>query len=72
MSSWNIQKLLQDDHLLQAAKKKWEGSIISQMHLNFFSSKEDLDKEVEWFESKLVKFLNNHVKMTRITAYSKR
>ena len=72
MSGWSIQKLLQDDHLLQAAKKEWEGSSVGQMHLNFSSTKEDLDKEVEWFESKLVKLLNNHAKITRITAYSKR
>ena len=49
-----------------------ERSVIGQMHLSFSSTKKYLDKEVEWFESKLVKLLNNHAKITRITAYSKR
>ena len=39
--------------------------------MRFMSTKEDLDKEVVYFERKLVSFLNNHAKITRITAYSK-
>ena len=72
MSGWSIQKLLQDDKLLQAAKEEWEKSSVDQVSLNFSSTKEDLDKEMDWFESKLVKLLNNHAKVIRITAYSKR
>ena len=72
MSGWSIQKLLEDEKLLYAAKEEWEKTGIGRPHLGFLSTKEDLDKEVEWFESKLVKLLNNHAKVTRITAYSKR
>lgn len=64
--------MLQDEKLLQAAKEEWEEASIDQPHLSFSSTKEDLDKEVEWFESKLARLLNNHAKVTRITAYSKR
>ena len=33
---------------------------------------EDLDGEVQWFESQLIGLLNKHAKITRITLYSKR
>lgn len=36
------------------------------------STIEDLDIEVEWFESRLTELLDNHAKITRVTAYSKR
>lgn len=72
MSGWSTQNLLLDKWLLQAAKEEWEEASIDQPHLSFSSTKEDLDKEVEWFESKLVRLLNNHAKVTRIMAYSKR
>lgn len=72
MSGWSIQKLFDDEKLFQAAKKDWEKASIGQPQLGFFSTKEDLDREVEWFEGKLVRLLNNHAKVTRITAYSKR
>ncbi len=35
-------------------------------------TKDDLDKEVEWFENKIVELLNNHAKITKVCAYSKR
>ena len=69
MTGWNIQKLLEDEKLLQAAKEEWEEASMGQPHLKFSSTKEDLDREVEWFESKLVRLLNNHAKITRITSY---
>ena len=73
MTGWNIQKLLEDEKLLQAAKEEWEeATSMGQPHLRFSSTKEDLDREVKWFESKLVRLLNNHAKITRITSYSKR
>ncbi len=34
-------------------------------------TKEDLDKEVEWFESKTAELLNSHAKIIRVYAYSK-
>ena len=36
------------------------------------SSKEDLDDEVEWFESKISLFLDEHAKILRVSPYSKR
>ncbi len=72
VSGWSIQKLLEDEKLLQAAKEEWEKASLGQSPLGFSSTKEDLDKEVEQFESKLVGLLNSHAKITRITAYSKR
>ena len=72
MSGWSIQKLLEDEKLLQIAKEEWEKASIGQPQMRFMSTKEDLDKEVVYFERKLVSLLNNHAKITRITAYSKR
>ena len=72
LSRWNIQNLLEDDKLLQAAKEDWENSSLGRTNLGLSSTVEDLDEEVEWFESELVKLLNNHAKLTRVTAYSKR
>ena len=43
-----------------------------QKYLTSECTKEDLDKEVEWFESKIAELLNNHAKITRVCAYSKR
>ena len=51
---------------------EWGKANLGQSPLGFPSTKEDLDKEVEQFKSKLVRILNNHAKITRITAYSKR
>ena len=64
--------MLEDEKLLQAAKEEWEEASMGQPYLRLSSTKEDLDREVEWFESKLVQHLNNHAKITRITSYSKR
>ena len=72
LSGWSIQNLLEDDKLLQAAKEDWEKSSLGRTNLGLSSTVEDLDEEVEWFESELVKLLNNHAKLTRVTAYSKR
>ena len=71
MTGWSIKNLLEDKELLQAAKNEWIIAIENHLHLDLLCSKEDLDKEIEWFERKLTEFLNNHVKITQITAYSK-
>lgn len=42
-----------------------------QAYLSLSCTKEDLDGEVEWFESKVTELLNSHAKITRITAHSK-
>ena len=39
--------------------------------MNLLCTKQELDQEVEWFERKLTELLNNHVKITQITSYSK-
>lgn len=72
MSGWSIQNLQQDKKLWQAAKDEWQKSSIRQNYLTPLCSKKDLDKEVEWFGSKIVELLNNHAKITRVSAYSKR
>lgn len=71
-SGWNIQKLLEDKNSVQAAQEDWEKSSMDLSYLNFSSTKENLDKAVDKFESKLTRFLNTHAKVLRITAYSKR
>ncbi len=43
-----------------------------QAYLSLSCTQEDLDKEVEWFESRLTELLNSYIKITRITAHSKR
>ncbi len=72
MTGWSIKNLLEDKELLQAAKNEWIIATENHAHLDPLCTKEDLDKEVEWFERKLTEFLNNHAKITQITAYSKR
>lgn len=47
MSGWNIQNLLQDKTLWQAAKDEWENSNAGPGSLTQQGTKEDLDKEVE-------------------------
>ena len=69
---WSIQNLLQDEKLRQAAKNDWGKSSTGHKYLTPLCTKDDLDKEVEWFENNLVELLNNHAKITRVCAYSKR
>ena len=40
--------------------------------MDLLCRKQELDQEVEWFDKKLVKLLNNHAKITQITCYFKR
>lgn len=72
MSGWSIKNLLQDKELWQAAKDKWQKSSLEQDYLSYLSTKEDLDREIKWFQRKIVELLNNHAKVTKISAYSKR
>ena len=72
MKRWSIQNLLQDENLWQAAKEDWEKSSTGQKYLTPLSTKDDFDKEVEWFENKIAEFLNNRAKITRVCAYFKR
>ena len=72
MSGWSIKNLLGDDKLLQAAQSEWKMTNGDQQSLDLLCTKQELDKEVEWFERKLTKLLNNHAKITQITSYSKR
>ncbi len=66
-SGLSIQRVIQDDSFLPAAREEWEKSNIGQIHLSFFIIKEAFDKEIKMFESKLVKLLDNHAKVTQIT-----
>ncbi len=71
MSGWSLKNLLEDDKLLQAAQIEWKKANGDQQHLNLLCTKQELDKEVEWFEKRLTELLNNHAKITQITSYSK-
>ena len=64
--------MLEDDKLRQAAQSEWKKSNRDQQPLDLLCTKQELDKEVEWFERKLTELLNNHAKITQITYYSKR
>lgn len=70
MSGYSIKNLLENNNLLQAAKNEWDRACLGQAQLDLSCTKEDLDREVGWFESRLTKLLNSHAKITRITAYS--
>ena len=39
--------------------------------LDLLGIKQELDKEVKWFEETLTRFLNKHVNITQITFHSK-
>lgn len=71
MSDRSIEKLHEDDKLLQTGKEECEKADINRPYLGFFSTKEDPNKEVEQFKSKLVRLLNNHIKIMLIMTYSK-
>lgn len=64
-----LKNLLKDDKLIQVARSEWDRTSAGHVHLGVLCTKEDLDKEDE---SKLTGILNNHAKVTRITAYFKR
>lgn len=68
---WSIRNLLEDEKLRQAAKNDWEKSGIGHNCLTSLSTIDDLDKEVEWFENRIIELLNNHAKITKVYAYSK-
>ncbi len=72
MKGWNIENLLQDEKLLNAGHEDWKMASQGRNYLTTSSTKEDLDKEVEWFESRLIGLLDNHAKITRGCAYFKR
>ena len=72
MTGWSIKNLLQDKRLWQAAKDKWQRINLRYDYLLYLSTKEDFEKEVEWFQSKIVELLDKYAKITRISAYSKR
>ncbi len=72
MKGWSIQNLLEDEGLRRATKDEWEEFRSGHNYLTPFSTKDDLDTKVEWFEKSVTELLNNHVKVTRVSAYSKR
>lgn len=72
-TGWSIQKLLEDKNLLEAAKTDWKESSINRPYrLLTSSNEEDLDEEVEWFESSLSLLLDKHAKILYVRPFSKR
>ena len=71
-TGWSIQKLLEDEGLLHVAKTAWMECSINIPYILSTSSKEDLDEEVEWFESNLSLLLDKHAKVLYVSPFSKR
>lgn len=69
---WSIQNLLDNEQLFSAAKKAWIDKAICCPYLNEESSIQNVNNEVEWFETKLSNLLDQHAKVIRFGAYSKR
>ena len=63
--------MLEDEKLLKAAQSDWKKINGDHQLLDLHCTKQELDKEVEWFEEKLTELLNEHAKITQITSYSK-
>lgn len=72
ISGWSIKTLLKDDKQLKDAEKDWKKVNRDHHFLDLLCTKQDLDKEVGWFEEKLTELLNKYAKVTKITFYSKR
>ena len=72
MSGWNIKNLLEDKKKLKAAQSDWVKLNANHQLLDLLCTKQELDKEVEWFQETLTELLNKHAKATQITSYSKR
>ena len=72
ISGWSINNLLEDNKSLKAAQHDWKEINGNHQLLDLLCTKEELDKEVSWFEEKLTELLNKHAKITQITSYSKR
>ena len=71
-TGWSIQKLLEDEGLLHAAKTAWMECNINRPYISSTSLKEDLDEEVEWFESSLSLLLDKYAKILYISPFLKR
>ncbi len=72
ISGWSIKNLLEDNELLEAMQSDWKRYDGDHQLLDLHCAKQELDKEVEWFEKKLTELLNKYAKITQITSYSKR
>ena len=69
MTRWSIKNLLEDDKLYKVAQSDWKRLNENHQLLDLLCTKQELDKEVEWFQEKLTELLNTHVKITQITSY---
>ena len=69
---WNVQELLDSEQLYETAKLAWVESGLGQPYLSAESSTQDLDDEVKWFEAEKSQLLDQHARITRVGAYSKR
>ena len=72
MTGWSIKNLLEDDKLYKVAQSDWKRLNENNQLLDLLCTKLKLDKEVEWFQEKLIKLLNTYAKIMQITSYSKR
>ena len=71
-TGWSIKTLLENNQQLKAAQSKWKKINTDHQLLGQLCTKQELDKEAEWFEKMLTELLNKHAKVTQITSYSKR
>lgn len=63
VTGWSVQKLLEDEKLLQKAKTAWMECSARRPCISWTSSRQDLDDEVEWLESSLSSFLDEYAKI---------
>lgn len=68
---WNIENLLENKNLRQAAKDKKKKFRNGHNYLTPFSTENNHDTEVEQFEKKITELLNNYAKKTKLSAYFK-
>ena len=71
MNRCSIKNLLEDDKSLKAAQDNWKKVNSNHQLLDLLYTKQELDKEVEWFQEQMTELLNKHAKITQITSYSK-
>lgn len=71
MTGQNIQNLLEDENLFKVAKNARKQLNSNHQFLNLFDTKQELDKEVKWFDKKLTDLLNNHAIIMQVIFYSK-
>jgi hypothetical protein len=64
--------LKENPEALKKTKKEYLSRIIYRLKINCNSQQENLENEAAWLKETLIKTLDKHVKLIRITAYFKR